>query len=422
MKAKLFVILMASLVLCAGAVSAANLQISSVQINGHTLQSTDTSTTATDYQRGQDLNLDVCVLALADVENAQVLAFIPGYDFAIDEPSKISDMTDTFNLKEGHEDCFSMSLQVPTKIDVDYFKLRITAEDRDGESILQNYELYLKGISKRKAIEIKDFSLDPQEVIAGRAFTGKVQIHNLADSTVNDLKLTMSIPSLNLKVSEYMDSIDSDKTKTFEELLLRIPECTKAGNYDVEMLVEFNSFSETQSLGQITVQAGDTCGIAGTTTGTPAENTVVSVPNLQEVTQGTSVVYPVVINNAGGTSQTYTLSVTGASTWSTTRIDPSAVIVVPAGQSKTAYLYVSTNDNAELGDKVFTLNIDSGSDTKSVPLVAKITKSTTVSDWSGFKNALQIGLVILVVILIIVGLVIGFNKMKDNKQETEPYY
>jgi hypothetical protein len=94
---------------------------------------------------------------------------------------------------------------------------------------------------------------------------------------------------------------------------------------------------------------------------------------------------------------------------------------VNAGQSKTAYLYVSTNADAELGDKPFTLNIESGSDSKAVPLVAKITK-TAGADMSGFRNALQIGLVILVVILIIVGLVIGFNKMKENKQETEPYY
>ena len=418
MKAKIFVFFIVLLALSA-AVSAVNLQITSVDINGRTIQSTDTSITANDYQRGQALSLNVCVLALADVENAQLRAFIPGYDYATDEPSKISDMTDTFNLKEGHEDCYDMNLEVPTLIDVDYFKLRITADDRDGESVLENYQLYLKGINKKSAIEIKDYSLDPQEVIAGRAFTGKIQIHNLGDSTVNDLKLTMSIPALNIKVSEYMDSIDSDKTKTFEELLLRVPECTKPGDYDVEMLVDFDSFSETQSAGSITVTTGD-CATAAPTTPVQ-DNTVISVPNMQEVTQGTSIVYPVVINNAGAASQTYTLSVTGASTWSTTRIDPSSVIVVPAGQSKTAYVYVGTNNNIELGDKAFTLNIESGNDSKSVPLVARITKSTT-TDLTSFKKALEIGLVILVIILIIVGLIIGFNKMKDNKHETEPYY
>jgi len=422
MKTKMFVLLLALVViLSAGFGSAVNLQITSLEANGHSLLSSDQSNISQDYKRGQPLDLYVCVQALDDVNDAQVYADISGYTYAVDEPAKIHDMTDTFNLLSGHADCFDLNLVIPTLIDKDYFKLRITADDRNGTGVDKTYQLYLTGVTRKNSIEVKDFSLDPQTVIAGRAFTGKVEVHNLGDSTIKDLKLTMSIPELNIKVSEYMDQIDVDKSKTFEELLLRIPDCTKAGDYDVQVTVDFDEFSTVESTGKITVQSGDTCAATGVSTGTTEQNTVISVPNMQEVNQGTSIVYPIVINNNGVVSQTYTLSITGASTWSTTRIDPSSVIVVPAGQSKTAYLYVSTNTNAELGDKAFTLSIDSGSDTKSVPLVAKITKTTT-SDWSGFKNALEIGLVILVVILIIVGLIIGFNKMKENKNESEPYY
>ncbi len=422
MKTKIFALLLALvLVLSAGMVSAVNLKVTSLEANGHELLSTDNNNTLSkDYKRGQALDLYICVEALSNVYDAQIYADITGYDYANDEPAKVHDMTDTFELLAGHEDCFDLSLEVPTKIDKDYFKLRIRSDDRNGTSVDKTYQLYLKGIDRRSAVEIKDFSLDPQEVIAGRAFTGKVMVKNLWDSTIKDLKLTLSIPELNIKVSEYMDEINSDKSKTFEELLLRIPDCTKAGEYDVEITVEFDEYRETTTTGTIKVKSSDSCGVAGTNT--PVEqNTVISVPNMQEVSQGTSVVYPIVISNAGNVAQTYTLSVTGASTWATTRIDPSSVIVVPAGQSKTAYLYVSTNANAELGDKAFTLSVDTGSDTKSTPLVAKITK-TTGSDWTGFKNALEVGLVILVVILIIVGLVIGFNKMKENKNEAEPYY
>jgi len=422
MKTKIFALLLALVVLLgAGMVSAVNLQVTSLEVNGHTLSSTDNNNTVSnDYQRGQTLDIYVCVQALSDVNNAQIYADISGYRYSINEPAKIHDMTDTFDLLSNHQDCFTLNLQVPTLIDKDYFKLRITADDRNGTGIDKTYQLYLKGINRQNAVEVKDFSLDPQTVIAGRAFTGKVEVHNLGSNTINDLKLTMSIPELNIKVSEYMDQIDADKTKTFEELLLRIPDCTKAGDYNVQVTVEFDEFSQVESTGTITVSAGDVCGAAPVNT--PAEqNTIISVPNMQEVSQGTSTVYPIVISNAGSVSQTYTLSVTGASTWATTRIDPSSVIIVPAGQSKTAYLYVSTNANAELGDKAFTLSVDSGSDTKSTPLVAKITK-TAGSDWTGFKNALEVGLVILVVILIIVGLVIGFNKMKENKNESEPYY
>jgi uncharacterized membrane protein len=420
MKTKIFAIMMAIvMVLSIGLASAVNLKITELEANGKSLTSSDATSISKDYKRGQALDLNICVEALSDVEDAQIYADITGYDYAKEESEKVSDMTDTFELLSGHSDCFDLSLEVPTKIDKDYFKLRIRADDRNGTSVDKTYQLYLKGIDRKSAVEIKDFTLDPQEIIAGRAFTGKVKVKNLWDNTIKDLKVTMSVEDLNIKVYEYMDEIDSDKSKTFEELLLRVPECTKAGEYEVQIVVEYDEYRETAATGTINVKSSDTC---GTNVAPVNGNTQISVPNTQEVAQGTSVVYPVVIANAGTTSQTYALSVSGASTWSTTRIDPSSVIVIPAGQTKTAYLYVSTNADAELGDKVFTLNIESGSDSKAVPLVAKITK-TAGTDVSGFKTALEVGLVVLVIVLILVGLIIGFNKMKENKNDkTEPYY
>ena len=77
-------------------------------------------------------------------------------------------------------------------------------------------------------------------------------------------------------------------------------------------------------------------------------------------------------------------------------------------------------DDATVGDKTFSVSIDSGSESKQVPLIAKITGAN--ANTSSIRSALEIGLIILVVILIIVGLVIGFGKMKENKHTTEPYY
>jgi hypothetical protein len=421
MKTKLIVLLLAFLMLGVSAVSAVNLQITSLEANGRTLASTDASSINKDYKRGQALDLYVCVEALSKVTDAQIYADITGYTYARDDPTKISDMTDTFDLLSGHSDCFDLNLEVPTNIDKDYFKLRIRADDRNGTSVDKTYQLYLKGVDRRSAIEIKDISLDPEKIVAGRALTGKIKVKNLWDSDIKDLKLTLSIPNLDIKVSEYMEEIDNDQSKTFEELLLRIPECAKAGTYEVTVLVEYDEYSETESTQTIEVVSSNTCEASSTSNNVEGKTTI-TVPNMQELAQGTSVVYPIVIKNDASTSQTYTLSLSGASTWSTARIDPSSVLVVPSGQSKTAYLYLSTTKDSELGDKVFTLSIESGSDSKSIPLVAKITKSTASNDWSSFRKALEVGLIVLVIILIIVGLIIAFGKMKDNKKESEPYY
>lgn len=422
MKGKIFTLLFVLIAMSTFA-AAVNLDVTSVEINNKEIYADiGNHTNNYKYQRGEDLDIDVCVKALADVQDAQIEADIYGYKYSTKEQDKVSDMTNTFDLSEGDNDCFTLNLEVPTKIDQDYYKLRIRVADRDGISFEKDFELHIEGADRSSAIEIKDFALDPEEIIAGRAFTALIKVRNIGDNDLDDLKATISIPELNIKTSEYMDTIDSDETKTFEELLLRIPECTKEGTYDVEILVEFDEYEETSLTTSINVEKGDMCSTSGTGDTPGEDKTIVTVPNSQELSQGTSIAYPIMIQNNMETSKTYTLTVSGTSGWATTRIDPSAVVIVPAGQSKTVYLYVAANSESEVGDKIMTLTVDSGTETKQIPLVAKISKASGSQDWSSFKTGLEIGLVVLVIVLIVIGLIIAFNKMKNNKKESEPYY
>jgi len=410
----------------AASATAVNLQIQSLEINNHELQVANDHTVNYKYERGQKLNIDVCVQALTDVQDVQVEADITGYRYANrDTDHPVSDSTDTFDLSSNDSQCQTLKLVVPDRVDVDYYKLRVTASDRDGVAVTQDYELHLSGVARSDAVQIQDYTFNPQEIIAGRAFTAQVKVRNFDTSDFSDLKVTLSIPELNIQVSQYMDNLDSDTSKTFEELLLRIPECAKPGDYDVEIKVDFDEYEETTKTATIKVLTGDTCATNPTTTPTqpPVDKTVITVPNSQELSQGTGVVYPIVIANSGADAKTYTLSVSGASSWSTTRIDPSSVIVVPQGQSKTVYLYVSVNPDAELGDKVMTLTVDSGTETKQISLVSRVTKAAaSTTSGTSLRNVLEIGLVVLVIILLIIGLIIGFNKMRENKEEPEPYY
>lgn len=421
MKTKIFVIFLLILATI-GTVAAVNLEVTSVEINNKNIyESNGDHSNNYRYQRGENLNIDVCVKALSEVRDAQIEANIYGYRYSTRERDKVSDMTDTFDLDEGDNDCFELNLQVPTKIDTDYYKLRIRVADRDGISFEKMFQLNIKGASRASAIEIKDFTIDPQEIIAGRAFTARVKVKNIGDYDLDDLKVTVNIPQLNIKTSEYMDTIDSDETKTFEDLLLRIPECTKAGKYDVEILVEFDEYEETSVSTYINIKSSDMC---ESSTSSTEDKTIITVPNSQEINIGTSVAYPIMIQNKMDQSKTYTLTVSGASGWATTKIEPNAVVIVPAKQTKTVYLYVSPNTNAEAGDKILTLNIESGTESKQIPLLAKLSygAKTSTNNWSNIRNGLEIALVVFIIILIIIGLIIAFNKMRENKKETEPYY
>jgi hypothetical protein len=87
-------------------------------------------------------------------------------------------------------------------------------------------------------------------------------------------------------------------------------------------------------------------------------------------------------------------------------------ILVSPGQTSPVYVYVSANKLATEGQKTFYLEIQSGDETKQLPLTATLTKGGIAVD--GLKKALQVGLIIFVVLLVVLGLVIGYNKMKEN--------
>jgi len=408
-------------------VAAVNLNVNYVKINGEEMSQAINRTNNLQIERGEDVTVKVCIKATQNVKDAQIEADIYGYRYSTRDSQKVSDTTPTFNLDQNDTVCKTLNVQIPEKMDMDYYKLRVRVGDRDSTSFENNYELHVAGIARSSAVQVKDFTIDPKEIIAGRAFTSMIKVRNYGDDDLTDLKATISVPSLNIETSEYMDELNADDSKTFEELLLRIPECAKPGTYDVVFTIEFDEYEETTTRGTIKVLSSETCGAVAPNNNVPAaQRTVITVPNYQEITQGTSVVYPIMITNPMNTAKTYTITVSGTSNWASSRIDPGSVVVVSAGSSKTVYLYVSALANAEIGDKAFTLTIDSSDgDTRQVPITAKITKNagSTDSNWNSVKNGLEIGLVILVIILIIIGLIIGFNKLKENKNEKgEEYY
>jgi len=72
----------------------------------------------------------------------------------------------------------------------------------------------------------------------------------------------------------------------------------KQAQYPVDITVDFDEYEQTVTSGSITVQSSDTCATTAPTTANQPDKTVISVPNSQEVAQGTGIVYPIVIANS----------------------------------------------------------------------------------------------------------------------------
>jgi uncharacterized membrane protein len=419
---KFLMVFVFAFVMMAMTVSAVNVNITKVEINDNEVDIAVGHTDNLEVRRGEKLEIEVGVKALADVEDVEIEAGLYGYKYSDYELGSVYDRTESFDLDENDTSYKDLELKVPTKMDKDYYKLRIRVSDRDGIAFENVYELHIKGIDDDDAIVIKDFSISPDSVKPGRGFTALVKVKNIGDDDLDDLKVTLSVPELGIKDSEYLDEdeLEADETYTFEELLLRVPDDAEAGIYDVEVTVEFDEYESTVAHGEIEVLE------EAKESEQESAKTIINVPGSQEITPGTTGgVYPIMITNTADEARTYTLSVEGIS-WGTYSMDPSNVVIVSGEDTETVYLYVSADEAAAAGEKVFIVNVATDGDSQEIPLKANI-KEPVSAGWGNLKEGLEITLVVLVIILIIVGLIVGFTKLRGKSasatdEEASTYY
>lgn len=362
-------------------------------------------------ERGDTLDIRVRVNAWNGAEsNVKVEAYIDGYEY--DDHESISDSADVFDMDAGDTKTVDMKITIPLKAEKDYYDLKVRVGTRRGFSEETIYRLNLKG--SRHEVLIKDVQM-PSQVQAGRGLFANVRLENIGQKDEKDVTIRFKIQDLKIEEFTNIDELEADDSTTSEDIVALIPECTKPGKYDVTVEVEFNEYDKITKKEQIEVTASDICETA--TSGTQAgEKTIISVPSAQEVSQGNAVAFPIMIQNMGSKSKTYVITVSKAvDAFGQARIEPSNVIIVSPQKQETVFVYVKTNENAQVGQKDFAVTITSGDEKKDVMLSANVVKSSGVS--SDAKQMLEVGLVILVVILVIAGLIIGFNKLKPKEEE-----
>ncbi len=404
-------VLMLVTMLATSLVSAVNLQITDLEINGRSISvDAGNHTDNLKVNRGEYLDIDVWLKAIENVSNVQVEADIYGYRYAHREEDKVSATSRTFDLSKNDNDHVELSLQVPLKMDKKYTLLRIRVGDEDGTVLEQEYQLHVVGVSEGDAVIIKDVSLTPSNVVnAGRAFTAKVVVENIGNYDLNDVKVSFAIPQLNIVDTAYLYSLVADEREQLDQFLLRIPDCAEPGNYEVEVEAEFDEYESTRETLEIIVVEGDSCIDA---TG----GTVITTPEAQSVSAGTEVSFPITIENQGSTARTYAVTVSGVEEWGTSRLSPGSQVVVAGGSTETIYVYVTAEAT---GEKVFMATVTSDSDSEAIPLTLSIVEEEA----DDLKSGLEVALIVLVVILILVGLIIGFKKLRDDNDEgAQTYY
>lgn len=420
MKKQLFVAVMLLLVavFAMASVNAQLVTIDEVEFDDDEL-SASSSTAIRNFERNQEVEVKVHFTALGAADEVQVEVELTGYD-----GESIRDTEYTDEVKELESYVERLTLDFPWEMDQDYYTLRVFVCPRSGDCVSETYELDVE--AEEHGFVIKDVDFSPGlEVEAGRALLTTVRVENIGDEEDDEgVKVKVSIPELGLSASDYLDEVDEDDSTSSEELYIRIPSDTSAGDYDIEVTVYYNDRddSETESY-TLTVTEAEEAETETAEEPSVESKTVLTIgPESQGMTAGQGgAVYPVTITNAVGEAKTYVVSVSGYDSWGDVRIDPSSVVVLGEGETQTVYLFVSANEEAS-GTYTFAVTVSSGSETlKQMLLTANVepVAEETSDSWESVKKGLEVGVIVLVILLVILGLILVVNKLRSEDDEDE---
>lgn len=397
----------------------ATIEVQKVEVDDEVVSETDAN--RLDVERGNDIEVSIRLRSDVDMEDVEIEAFISGYEHS--DRDRISDNVGPFDMDANTSYVKYVTLGLPDLVDEDSYLLRIIVSDRYGDAEVLQYKL--KVDVPRHSVQVKDIILNPDgEVKAGRALLVTVRAENFGEKDEDSVKVRVSIPELGITASEYIDEVESepdDNTEDSEELFLRIPEDAKAGVYTVRAELSFNDGYDKVTK-ETTIRVLEAEDVQEETPETPASKTIIAIStSAQDIAKGAAgAVYPVTITNSGADSKAYTLVVDGADEWADVRITPSNSMVINGGESRVMYIYVTAREGASVGQKVFTVSVNSNGETlKQIPLSANVVAGQQTQEPTNLRRALEIGLIVLVLILIILAFVVGFRKSRKDEGESD---
>jgi len=383
------------------------------KIDGDVVNEGDTN--RVDFLRGDTVDVQVRINSSIDLENVEIMALISGYEFNDIEP--MSDTTGVFDVETNVSYKKNLNIRIPIEVEEDDYKLRILVSDRYGDSAIYDYKLKLD--SPRHGFQIEDVVFSPGTVVeAGRALLTTVRIENKGERDEESVKVTVAIPELGISASDFIDEIEYEDSETSEEMYMRIPVCAEAGDYTAVIEIRYNELrSSIYENAVISVVEGEACGAA---TGDDEAQTVIALgATSQNLVPGEAgALYPLTVTNEGGDAVAYTISVEGTNDFASVQINPVNTFILNGGDSQAVFIYLTPVEGAAEGQHVFTVSVKSGDEVlKQIPLTAMVEegeeKATVNMD---VRDALEVGLIVLVVLLIILAVIVGIKKLKRDEE------
>lgn len=370
------------------------------------------------FVRGDTVDIRLNLVSEIELKNVEITAMISGFEFNRFEPMSMT--SDIFDMEPNVSYTKRLNIRIPVDVERDDYKLRILISDRFGQSVVYDYNLLLN--APRRGFQIEDIIFSPGTVVeAGRALLTTARIENKGQHDERSVKVSVAIPELGISAADFIDRVRSADSETSEEMYMRIPVCAQPGDYYAIVEVRYNGLREAiYEKFVITVVESDACVIGSDADADEVQTTIALGATSQDLVPGEAgALYPLTITNNGKSAVAYTVSVEGTNDFATVQINPVSTFILNGGQSQAVFLYLQPVADAVEGQHVFTVTVKSGNEVlQQIPLTAVVAKGDDKQTGAGvnLRDALEVGLIILVVLLIILAVVVGIKKLKQDRK------
>jgi hypothetical protein len=188
-----------------------------------------------------ELTVDVFLKGTGLTKDVKVKAWFGGYEYNL-----IEDYTEMFDVENGVSYKKTLTLEIPEDLNLDednYYTLYVQIYDGD------EYEEFSSTIyfeEPRHKVGIRDIIFSntaPDEYLGVQ-----VRVTNLGENKEEDIRVTVSIPDLEISTRTYVDELaarnqDTENTNdevTVGTLYLRLP-ADAYGDYEVQVQVDYNN-------------------------------------------------------------------------------------------------------------------------------------------------------------------------------------
>ncbi len=225
-----------------------------------------------DYVYINGINLDDATVYVERGENVEVYAYFTGYGETSDvnvkawiggyEYDTVQTTSEMFDVEDGVSYRQKLTLELPEDLNAEQeYTLYVEIyDDVDSET----YTASLLVSKDRHLLSIIDVLTE--DVEAGDYTTVTVRLEDMGDKKEEDIKVTVSVPELDIEKSTFLDELTSDEIDNEDEessedvsLTFQVPECTEAGDYEMTVSVLYNSGYDTLEESKTLTVEGDAC-------------------------------------------------------------------------------------------------------------------------------------------------------------------